>query len=243
MAEEAKPMEIYIDRKVRRIGGLGPEVADRCFTCGTCSGGCPATGLVPMEGTEGTWDIRKVVRAIVFGMEQEVIDSKFPWVCTMCGRCQYACPMGIDLLRTLWACRALRDRDKVPTPMHQGTVMCLEKGNNLGIPKDDFLFLLADLGKELEDECCPGFYVPVDKEGANVIITINSKEPFGEPDDMKFWWKIFYAAREDWTVPSENWEGVNWGLFSCNEEAMKEIVHHIIENARRLKVKTILYPE
>jgi len=190
MAEEAKPMEIYIDRKVRRIGGLGPEVADRCFTCGTCSGGCPATGLVPMEGTEGTWDIRKVVRAIVFGMEQEVIDSKFPWVCTMCGRCQYACPMGIDLLRTLWACRALRDRDKVPTPM-----------------------------------------------------TINSKEPFGEPDDMKFWWKIFYAAREDWTVPSENWEGVNWGLFSCNEEAMKEIVHHIIENARRLKVKTILYPE
>jgi len=58
-----------------------------------------------------------------------------------------------------------------------------------------------------EEQPCPGFYVPVDKEGANIIVTINSKEPFGEPDDMKFWWKIFYAAKEDWTVSSTNWEG------------------------------------
>ena len=121
--------------------------------------------------------------------------------------------------------------------------MNLERGNNLGIPKDDFLFLLADLCKEVEEECCPGFYVPVDKEGANVIITINSKEPFGEPDDMKFWWKIFYAAKEDWTVSSVNWEGVNWGLFSGDDPSMKIQVERVIENARRLKCKTILLPE
>jgi hypothetical protein len=99
-----------------------------------------------------------------------------------------------------------------------------ERGNNLGIPKTDFLFLLADLGKEMEEEGFPGFYAPVDKKGANVLVTINSKEPFGEPDDMKFWWKIFYAAKEDWTVPSENWEGVNWGLFSGDDESMKTLV-------------------
>jgi ferredoxin len=243
MAEEAKPMEIHIDRRNRKIGGIAPELADRCFTCGTCSGGCPATGLVPMEGAEGSWDARKAIRAIVFGMEQEVIDSKWPWVCTLCGRCQYACPMGIQLMRAFRACRTLRARDKVPGPIHKGTMMNLERGNNLGIPKDDFLFLLADLGKEMEDECCPGFYVPVDKEGANIIVTINSKEPFAEPDDMKFWWKIFYAAKEDWTVSSVNWEGVNWGLFSGDDPSWKEQVRRVIENARRLKVKTILYPE
>ena len=107
-------------------------------------------------------------------------------------------------------------------------------------------FLLAELGVELENEeeqPCPGFYVPVDKEGANIIVTINSKEPFGEPDDMKFWWKIFYAAKEDWTVSSTNWEGVNWGLFSGDDASMKEQVGRVIENARRLKAKTILYPE
>ncbi len=242
MSEEALK-EIKVSRKDRKIGGLGPDVADRCYTCGTCSGGCPATGLVPIEGTEGTWDARKAIRAIVFGMEQEVIDSKWPWVCTLCGRCQYQCPMGIQLMRTFRAARTLRERDKVPGPIHKGTMMNLERGNNLGIPRDDFLFLLADLGKEMEDECCPGFYVPVDKEGANVILTINSKEPFGEPDDMKFWWKIFYAAKEDWTVSSENWEGVNWGLFSGDDPAWKEQVHRVLENARRLKCKTILLPE
>jgi hypothetical protein len=124
--------------------------------------------------------------------------------------------------------------------------MNLERGNNLGIPRDDMLFLLGELGVEMEEDekqPTPGFYVPVDKEGANIIITMNSKEPFAEPDDMKFWWRIFYAAREDWTVSSVNWEGVNWGLFSGDDESMKIQVERVLENARRLKVKTILYPE
>ncbi|MGQ9688355.1 MAG: 4Fe-4S dicluster domain-containing protein [Desulfobaccales bacterium] len=242
MAKEAVK-EIQVNRKQRKIGGIAPEIADACFTCGTCSGGCPITGFVPFEDGEGTWDVRKAVRAVVFGMEQELIDSRFPWVCTLCGRCEYQCPMGVKLLQTLRMARTLRERDQVPGPIHRGTMMCIERGNNLGIPRDDFLFLLADLGKEVEEEGFPGFYVPVDKEGANLIVTVNSKEPFGEPDDMKFWWRIFYAAKEDWTVPSENWEGVNWGLFSGDDKSQKEICRRIIENARRLKVKTILYPE
>jgi dimethylglycine catabolism B len=242
MAEEALK-EIKINRKERKIGGISPEIADACFTCGTCSGGCPITGFVPFEGGEGTWDVRKAVRAIVFGMEQELIDSRFVWVCTLCGRCEYQCPMGVKLLQTLRAARTQRAREKVPGPIHKGTMMNLQRGNNLGIPKDDFLFLLADMGKEMEDEGFTGFYVPVDKEGANVIITVNSKEPFGEPDDMKFWWKIFYAAREDWTVSSENWEGVNWGLFSGDDPSWKEQCGRVLENARRLKCKTLLLPE
>jgi hypothetical protein len=124
--------------------------------------------------------------------------------------------------------------------------MNLERGNNLGIPRDDMLFLLGELGVEMEEDekqPTPGFYVPVDKEGANIIVTVNSKEPFAEPDDMKFWWRIFYAAKEDWTVSSVNWEGVNWGLFGGDDENMKIQVERVLENARRLKVKTILYPE
>ena len=60
MAEEA-PKEVRVDRKHRKIGNIAPELADRCYTCGTCAGGCPATGLVP------GWDSRKAIRAIVFG--------------------------------------------------------------------------------------------------------------------------------------------------------------------------------
>ncbi len=215
---------------------ISPEFADICFTCGTCASGCPVSGVDGM-------DPRKVVRMAALGLDDELIESRFPWICTMCGRCEYACPQGVEITALIRRIRGLRDRDKVPGPIHKGVVMCLEKGNNLGIPKDDFLFLLADVGKELEEEGFPGFYVPVDKKGANILVTINSKEPFGEPDDMKFWWKIFYCAKEDWTVPSENWEGVNWGLFSGDDEAMKQIVGRIVENLEKLECKTLLLPE
>jgi len=213
-----------------------PSWADICLTCGTCSAGCPVTGVDGM-------DPRKIIRMAALGMDQEIIDSRFPWICTICGRCEYACPMGVKIMTVMRTARGLRERDKVPGPIHKGVVMCLERGNNLGIPKDDFLFLLADVGKELEEESCPGFYVPVDKEGANFLVTINSKEPFGEPDDMKFWWKIFYAAKENWTTTSENWEGVNWGLFSGDDEAMKTITGRIVEHMDRLSISNLLLPE
>ena len=215
---------------------VAPELADICFTCGTCASGCPVAGVDGM-------DPRKVVRMAALGLDDELIESRFPWICTMCGRCDYACPQGVEITKLMRRIRGMRDRDKVPGPIHKGVVMCLERGNNLGIPRDDFLFLLADLGKELEEEGFPGFYAPVDKKGANVLVTINSKEPFGEPDDMKFWWKIFYCAKEDWTISSENWEGVNWGLFSGDDEAMKEIVGRIVKNLERLECKTLLLPE
>ena len=151
--------------------------------------------------------------------------------------------MNVEIVSMFRTVRGLRERDRVPGPIHKGVVMCLNRGNNLGIPRDDFLFLLEELGEELAEECCPGFRVPVDKKGANILLTVNSKEPFGEPDDMKFWWKIFHAAGEDWTIPSENWEGVNWGLFSGDDESMKIFVGRIVENMYRLECKTVLLPE
>ncbi len=229
------PEPLKVNKKNRKLA-VDAKMADVCFTCGTCAGGCPVTGV---DG----YDPRKGIRMAALGLDDELIESRWPWICTLCGRCELQCPMGVNLVKTFRKARGLRNRDKVPGPIHKGTMMNLQRGNNLGIPKDDFLGLLADVGQELASDECPGFYVPVDKKGANVITTINSKEPFGEPDDMKFWWKIFYAMKEDWTVSSVNWEGVNWGLFSGDDPSMKEQVGRVLENARRLECKTLLLPE
>jgi len=48
---------------------------------------------------------------------------------------------------------------------------------------------------------------------------------------------------ESWTIASENWEGVNWGLFSGDDAAMKIIVGRIVDNMRRLNCKVLLLPE
>ena len=215
---------------------IDPSWADSCLTCGTCASACPISGV---DGL----DPRKIVRMAVLGMDQELVDSTWPWKCTMCGKCEESCPANINIVALMRKIRGTRERDKVPGPIHKGVVMCLERGNNLGIPKDDFVFLCEDLGEELAEESCPGFVTPLDVHGARVMVTVNSKEPFGEPEDMKWWWKIFYAAGESWTIPTENWEGVNWGLFSGDDESMKTVVGRLVDNMRRLNCKVLLLPE
>lgn len=242
--EEMKELQLngnggpVIDLDGRKTDTLytDPSWADVCLTCGTCASACPIAGVDNL-------DPRKIVRMAMFGLEDELVASDWPWKCTMCAKCENACPMGVEIVALMRRLRSKRERNRVPGPIHKGVVTCLERGNNLGIPKDDFLFLLEDLAPELQDEGCPGFTVPVDKRGARLLVTINSKEPFAEPDDMKFWWKIFYAAGEDWTVASENWEGVNWGLFSGDDEAQKTVVGRIVDNMERLNCKALLLPE
>ena len=210
-----------------------------CLTCGTCASGCPVTETPGME----TWDIRKVLRMLNYGMIDEVVESPFPWVCTGCGRCAHACPMGIDIPYIMLHMKSLRPRDKVRGVLHKGAEHCFKTGNNMAIPKDDYLFLMNDMGKELAEECCPGFYVPIDKREADIAFFPNSKEVFADNDDMKWWWKIFYAAKENWTIPSENWESVDWGLFTGNYEYIKVFAQRKIDFVREYGIKRMIMPD
>jgi Fe-S oxidoreductase len=103
---------------------------------------------------------------------------------------------------------------------------------------------MMDMSQEMvDDEELPGFYVPIDKENAAIAFYPNSKEVFADNDDMKWWWKIFYAAREDWTVPSENWEAVDWGLFTGNYEATKELAQRKINFVQSHNIKRMIMPD
>ena len=210
-----------------------------CMTCGTCTSGCPVTGTPGMEG----WDTRKVLRMLHFGMVDEVVDSKFPWVCTGCGRCAHACPMDLDIPYIMLHMKSLRPRDKVPGILHKGAENCFKTGNNMAIPQEDYLFLMSDMGKEMADEDCPGFYVPIDKDGADTLFFPNSKEVFADNEDMKWWWKIFYAARENWTIPSTNWESVDWGLFTGNHEYIKTFAQRKIDFMKEHHIKQMIMPD
>ncbi len=125
------PEPLTVNKKNRKLA-VDAKMADVCFTCGTCAGGCPVTGV---DG----FDPRKAIRMAALGLDDELIESRWPWVCTLCGRCENQCPMGVNLVKTFRKARTLRARDKVPGPIHKGTMMNLQRGNNLGIPRDDFL--------------------------------------------------------------------------------------------------------
>ena len=213
-----------------------PSWGEACMTCGSCASACPISGVDGM-------DPRRMVRMAVFGLEEEVLDSQWPWKCTMCGKCERACPQNVEIVALVNRIRGLRERSKVPVPLHQGVLTCIEKGNNLGLLKEDFVSIVEEMSGEMAEEGCPGFASPIDRKGADLLVTVNSKEPFAEPDDMKYWWKIFYAAGESWTIPSENWEGVNWAVFTGDEDSLRTIVGHLVGNMYRLGCKTLLLPE
>lgn len=213
------------------------SLTDMCIACGTCSAGCPLTGL---EG----FDPRKIVRMVLFGMDKKLIESKLPWLCTMCGKCEYACPMGINIVSIILTARGMVERENVPGMIHKGVERCLKTGNNIGIPKEDFIFIIEDVGEELAEE--PGFSdfkIPFDKKGANLLHTLHNKLVNTQNEDLIHWWKIFHMAKEDWTIPSQNWEGVNWGFFSGDDEAMKCFVGRIVENMEKLEIANFMYPE
>lgn len=210
-----------------------------CMICGTCTNGCPLTGAPGLEGL----DVRKVLRMLHLGLVDEVVASKFPWLCTGCGRCAHACPMNVDIPYIMLHMKHLRARDKVPGVLHKGALNCFNKGNNMAVPREDYFFLMSDLGVELADGECPGFYVPIDKDDADILFFPNSKEVFADNEDMKWWWKIFYAARENWTIPSENWESVDWGLFTGNYEYIAAFAQRKIDFMREHRIKRMIMPD
>lgn len=213
-----------------------PSMADICQTCGSCAGACPIAGVDAL-------DPRKIVRMAFLGMDEELLASDWPWKCSLCGKCEIACPMNIEILQLMRRIRARRDRAMVPFPIQKGVVTCLQTGNNLGIPREDFIALLTERGGELAQSSCPGFVTPIDVSGARLLVTVNSKEPFAEPDSLTWWWKIFHAAGESWTISSENWDGVNWGLHSGDDDAMRTLAKRIVDNVERLNCKALLLPE
>ncbi len=208
------------------------------MVCGSCSGNCPITGTPGMEG----WDTRKVMRLLANGCVAEVVASNFPWLCTGCGRCAGVCPAGIDIPAIMGHMKSLRPREEVPGSLHKGMANNLETGNNLAISREAYLEGMLDLGQELAEDC-PGFYVPVDKANADVLFFPNSKEVYGDFEDQFWWWKIFYAARENWTVPSEGWEAVDWALFTGNYAANRELARRKIAYMHRNAIKTMIMPD
>ena len=214
-----------------------PFSQDYCVTCGLCASSCPVSGI---DG----FDPRMLVRMVSLGLVEDLVDARWPWICTMCGKCENVCPMQIDIPDLVRRIRSKREREKVPGILHKGLVAALETGNNLRLPKEDFIFIIKDVAEEVAEEPgFEGFEAPIDKKGANLLTTIHNKLVNTHTEDLKHWWKIFHAAKEDWTVTSENWEGTNWGYFTGDDNAMKVIVGRIVDQMERLEIKNLLCPE
>ena len=209
-----------------------------CLTCGTCASGCPATGLMDM-------DPRKLIRMAVLGLEDELAKHPWVWACTMCKRCQEACPMNINIpdlvffLRSRWP-REERPRGILASCDHHVN----SRGGAMGVPLDDFKFVVEDLAEELrEQEGFEDFEAPIDKEGAMFALNQNSREPVTEPDEMLPLWKILHTVGADWTYYSEMWAGENYCMFLADDKHWEEIIRAQAEHVDKLGIKYLVNTE
>ena len=211
-----------------------------CLTCGLCSSGCPATGLASM-------DPRKMLRMIALGLDDEVLASDWPWMCTMCQRCIYACPMKIDIPQLIYNIRAKRPREERPKGIIGSCDMALKNDTNsaMGTNEEDFIFVVEDVLEQYQEEQ-PEFadmQAPIDKEGAEFFLNQNSREPVTEPDEMVPLWKILHLAGVNWTYGSKGWAGENYCMFLADDDAWKHVVQTQADQTHKLKCKTYLNTE
>ena len=231
MAEAIRIDELDIQFKEQVLEKIPDAGFDLCLTCGTCTGGCPASEQFDM-------DPRKLVRMLNLGMDDQIKKSNWIWVCSMCGRCLFVCPMNVDIPKLVYNLRKSVPRENRPKGIIGSCDQHIRSGNAMGVPTKDFIFTVTDVAEEIAEEQ-PEFKdlkVSVDREGAMMALNQNSREPVTEPDELGPLWKILHTVGADWTYPSVMWAGENYCMFLADDEGwryiLEEFVFHIDHNIK-----------
>lgn len=83
----------------------GGENISRCFSCGTCTAGCPVREI------DEKYNPRKIIRMVLLGMREEVLSSDFIWLCSTCYTCYDRCPQDVRLTDIMTALKNIATRE------------------------------------------------------------------------------------------------------------------------------------
>lgn len=211
-----------------------------CLTCGLCASGCPATGLEDM-------DPRKFLRMAMLGMDEELENHEWAWMCTMCQRCIHVCPMSINIPQLVYNVRKTRAREDRPVGIVGSCDLALKHDtcSAMGASEEDWVFVVEDVADEVR-ETQPDFSdmaVPMDKRGTEFFLNQNSREPVTEPEEMIPLWKILHRAGADWTYGSKGWAAENYCMFLADDDAWRSIVQTKVDAVEALGCKVWLNTE
>lgn len=234
-------------------GSLGARVRtwlSICSRCGLCAGSCfvyLSNGNKPrlspaykFKSTLGEL-VRKKGR-----VDQAFLEKCYETVwlnCTLCKRCSLYCPFGIDIAFMLSLVRSLcHSQGIAPEKLKLFTSNCAKSGNHMDLPVEE-LTETCDWMSEEASETVAGVTMPMDKENAEYLYTINPREPVFYPQDMADAAMIFTVAGENWTFGSRGWDATNLPMFAGDRKVAGKQADNIYREARRLNAKKILITE
>ncbi len=72
-----------------------------CMQCGSCASICPLAKV----GFE--WYNKKLIKALILNLEEELLDDPTPWACVACNRCTEICPRDVNPFEVMFAVRRI----------------------------------------------------------------------------------------------------------------------------------------
>ncbi|MFZ5916189.1 MAG: (Fe-S)-binding protein [Chloroflexota bacterium] len=163
--------------------------------------------------------------------------EKAIWECTGCRRCAVFCPFDLDTGMLVSAGRySLLQEGIGPEMIGEIGNAEISKGEIIDAIKEFYIEQARELEARLQQEFAPGVRIPVEKEGARVLYVPLVGEHAVVPVA-----KIFHAAGEDWTMSL--FTATNHSFFTGDMSKAKQAANWIVQEARRLGVKALVYPE
>ena len=94
-----------------------------CFSCGTCSAGCPIHEVFP------EYNPKKLAKMVRLGMRKEVLSSPYIWYCTTCRNCVERCPQNVKFFNILNVLKNMAAKEGyVPVAWVEQTKQVMETG-------------------------------------------------------------------------------------------------------------------
>jgi len=165
--------------------------------------------------------------------------------CTNCRRCTINCPMGVDFATLNRVTRGLLTYVGVmPEGVRVVSKDQWELGNQMGVLKEEYIDTVEWMSEELVDEVGdPNAAIPIDKQGADIVYSINPREIKYDPRSIADAAKIFWAAGANWTMPSECWDMTNFGLFNGDDDLGGSVGRRLFEKTSELGAKKLVISE
>jgi Fe-S oxidoreductase/CheY-like chemotaxis protein len=273
MTASVKDPELTLEQKIRKFNELFVQKINRnfalansvCVHCGMCIDAChyyEATHDPKDSPVYKTDSVRKIYKRKrdwlsrvlpvwtgARGVETEEDLTRLAdmaWgSCTMCRRCTINCPMGVDTALLIRSLRSVLNAiGMAPEGVKQVCRDQYEIGNQMGVSQTDYLETIEWLSEEHADDVGdPEARIPMDKEGADVMFVVNPREVKYAPMTLLAAAKIFYAAGENWTMPSVGWDNTNFGLFAGDDALGGRMGRNLFEKAEQLGVKKVVVSE
>jgi Fe-S oxidoreductase len=246
-----------IDTFVKETGGWVASQLEACTRCGMCAEACHFYQATGTPEYAPVWKFELLRRAYeqrftvvgrlkrAVGLDRPVTNEDLMnWsayiyhACTLCNKCSFVCPMGIDIGDLIADVRSGMVAAKlVPPDLLDAVQKQIEDGSPLGVTDEVFEERLEFVEDQWEVD------IPIDKEGAETLVVFSSIEIMKFPQNLAAIAQILNKAQENWTLSSTAREVVNFGFYEGSHAHTKLFLKRILDGAAEMGVKRIVVTE